>query len=180
MEDRKGRVAALKDRLSRYRQMELEIDLQLERLARFEAKYLTAEPKELTGMPPGGNPPGDKLGTYVARKEELENSIRHAVEKQRKEKQYLEGCIGYLRSAREKAILRMRYFDSCSWNDVLEAVYGKAADFDERQESYLRLLHKTHNTALENMVGIMQEREQRAKEKAEQTSPVIQPLVQGA
>ena len=67
----------------------------------------------------GGGEPGDRVGTAAVKLAELERRI-HALDSQcRAEIRVLEGRMACLR-AREKSVLRLRYFDRRTWEVVAE------------------------------------------------------------
>lgn len=67
----------------------------------------------------GGGEPGDRVGTAAVKLAELERRI-HALDNQcRAEIRVLEGRMACLR-AREKSVLRLRYFDRRTWEAVAE------------------------------------------------------------
>lgn len=135
--------------------MDLDIDFQLERLERYKARVMTAESKPLTGMPSGGGIPGDRLAEYVARKEELENRISGVVKAQQAEKNAVENGLRQVGSASERAVIRMRYFDRCSWDEVVDMMFGGNGDCCERRDSYLRRVLKIHGSALQNLAAVL-------------------------
>lgn len=145
----------VKRRLQRFREQEREIDYQMERLERYSARLTDAGGRPLTDMPPSRSGSPDRLTEYLIRIEDLENDIREKMRTQAEEKSRLENVLDRVSSARERAVIRMRYFDGCAWADILPVLYGEQEDYAERREAYLRRVHKLHGAALASMARIL-------------------------
>jgi hypothetical protein len=153
-------VAHLKDRLDSYRENEREIDNQIERLERLVSKTSGLGAQVISDMPRAHNVSDDRMAELVGQKEELEELIRAAVKEQSAERRALEGVMKFLRHSDERAVIRMRYFDRASWNEVVDLMFGGREDYLEKEESYLRRVHRIHGAALLNMAKIMEESDQ--------------------
>lgn len=147
---------AVKYRLIEYREREKDIDSQTERLDRLEMKIMSVGSPTLSDMPKSPSPPQDRTTALIADKIDLENDIRQAIAEQRKEKEAIETILRKLRHSEERAVIRMRYFDGASWNDVVDMLFGGKADFLGKEDTYLRRTHKIHGSALLNMAIIIQ------------------------
>lgn len=147
---------AVKYRLVEYREREKDIDSQTERLDRLEMKIRSVGSPTLSDMPKSPSPPQDRTTALIADKIDLENDIRQAIAEQRKEKEAIETILRKLRHSEERAVIRMRYFDGASWNDVVDMLFGGKDDFLGKEDTYLRRTHKIHGSALLNMAIIIQ------------------------
>lgn len=147
---------AVKYRLIEYREREKDIDSQTERLDRLEMKILSIGSPTLSDMPKSPSPPQDRTTALIADKIDLENDIRQAIAEQRREKEAIEVILRKLRHSEERAVIRMRYFDGASWNDVVDMLFGGKDDFLGKEDTYLRRTHKIHGSALLNMAIIIQ------------------------
>lgn len=147
---------AVKYRLIEYREREKDIDSQTERLDRLEMKIRSVGSPTLSDMPKSPSPPQDRVTALIADKIDLENDIRQAIAEQRREKEAIETILRKLRHSEERAVIRMRYFDGASWNDVVDMLFGGKDDFLGKEDTYLRRTHKIHGSALLNMAIIMQ------------------------
>ena len=147
---------AVKYRLIEYREREKDIDSQTERLDRLELKIRSVGSPTLSDMPKSPSPPQDRVTALIADKIDLENDIRQAIAEQRREKEAIETILRKLRHSEERAVIRMRYFDGASWNDVVDMLFGDKDDFLGKEDTYLRRTHKIHGSALLNMAIIMQ------------------------
>lgn len=153
-------VEAVKARLHKYRDIVKEIDTQSERLERLKVKMYGIGAQAITDMPRSPSPAHDRITDLVQQKEELEEEIREAIERQRGERDYLEGVIKHLRRSDERAVIRIRYFDCASWNDVVDLMFGDSPDLLEKEDSYLRRVFKLHGQAVNNMAKYIKENDQ--------------------
>ena len=147
---------AVKYRLIEYRERAKDIESQTERLDRLEMKILSIGSPTLSDMPKSPSPPQDRTTALIADKIDLENDIRQAIAEQRREKEEIEIILRKLRHSEERAVIRMRYFDGASWNDVVDMLFGGKDDFLGKEDTYLRRTHKIHGSALLNMAIIIQ------------------------
>ena len=111
MEETIWDVSAVKDWLIEYREKERDIDNQIERLERFTIKMTSVGAQVISGMPRASGTPGDRIGSMVGQKEELENAIRSDVRKQSDKRKVIESILAQLRRSDERAVIRMRYID---------------------------------------------------------------------
>lgn len=168
MDERKYSAKAIKERLNEYRENERDIDNQIERLERLVAKMTSTSAKPITDMPRTPGVAGDRMGVYIGQKEELENSIRAAIETQGQERSNIEGLLKTLRHSDERAVIRMRYMDQESWKAVSKMLFGNRPDYEEKEEAYLRRTHKVHGTALVDIAKALEQDEQEQKPSSEQ------------
>jgi len=157
MDDKRYNVDAIKQRLVEYRERERDIDNQIERLERFTMKMTSIGATVISDMPKAISPSHDRIADMVAQKEELERVIREDVQLQSEERQAIEEILKHLKHSDEKAVIRMRYFDGASWNDVVDMVFGGKSDFIGKEDTYLRRVHKIHGSALLNMSIYLEE-----------------------
>ena len=151
MEDKRYDVEAVKNRLIEYREREKDIDNQIERHELLSQKMISIGSPTLSNAPKGVSTSHDKIANMVAMKMELEESIHEDVRKQSEERQDIENILKHLKKSDEKAVIRMRYLDGVSWNDVVDMIFGGKEDFLGKEDTYLRRVHKIHGSALLNM-----------------------------
>lgn len=151
MEEKRYDVDAVKHRLIAYREREKDIDNQIERHELLSQKMISIGSPTLSDMPKAVSPSHDKIANMVAMKMELEESIREDVQKQSEERKEIEEILKHLKKSDEKAVIRMRYLDGVSWNDVVDMIFGGKEDFLGKEDTYLRRVHKIHGSALLNM-----------------------------
>lgn len=150
-------VSAMKRRLHDYCEAEREIDGQIERMERLAAKMTGIGSPEISDMPKAHNAAADRLADMIAQKDELDASIRAAIQRQSRERNSIEEMLAKLRRADERLVIRMRYIDGQSWGKVNDMMFGNREDFSDRQESYLRRIFRTHGQALYHMAQIVAE-----------------------
>ena len=131
MDEKQYDVAAVKRRLNRYREKERDIDTQIERLGRLETRLTGIRSPVISDMPKSHGAVDD------------------------------EDVLDTLTKSDEKAVIRVRYHDRESWSAVSKILFGKRKDFSEKEESYLRRVHKLHGAALVNLARAIEERTDR-------------------
>lgn len=151
MDEKRYDVETVKQRLVEYRERERDIDNQIERVEWLDMKMTSIGSPVISDMPKGASPSHDKIGSMIAQKEELEFCIREDIKKQENERAEIEAILKKLKHSDERAVIRMRYFDGASWNDVVDMLFGAKADFLGKEDTYLRRTHKIHGSALLNM-----------------------------
>lgn len=157
MDEKKYDVEAVKNRLVEYRERERDIDNQIERVEWLEMKMTSIGSPTISDMPKAASPSHDKIGSMIAQKEELETCIREDIKKQESERAEIEAILKKLKHSDERAVIRMRYFDGASWNDVVDMLFGAKNDFLGKEDTYLRRTHKIHGSALLNMAIYIEE-----------------------
>ena len=148
-------VQEVKQRLTDYREREKYLDMEIERLDRMEDKLTSAGSPTISDMPKAPSAVQDRMAALIAVKVDLENEISEEIKFQQKERQYIEGVVKKLRKAEEKVVIKLRYIDGQSWNDIVDILFAGKEDFIDKEDSYLRRVHKAHGMALENMAIII-------------------------
>ena len=144
-------IDTVKEWLKEYLENEKEIDSDIERLEHLVAKMTGAGAQALTGMPRSSNASTDRMADMLARKEELEESIRERVSSQSIMRKEIEAILRHLPKPEERSVIRMRYFDRSEWKEVQEMMFGSNPDFEDRFDTYERRMHKHHRSACENI-----------------------------
>lgn len=155
MEETIWDVSAVKEWLIEYREKERDIDNQIERLERFTIKMTSVGAQVISGMPRAPGTTGDRIGGLIGQKEELEVSIRSDVTKQSEKRKLIESILARLQRSDERAVIRIRYIDRENWNTVSELLFGSREDYEGKEDTYLRRVHKVHGAALQNMAQVM-------------------------
>jgi len=138
----------IKERLKEYTAMLREIDNQIERLERMEVIMTSPSGPNLSGMPRSSGNTSDRVAMQVARKMELEETIREAIEKEQQEREAIEQMIQRIKKPDERAVIRLRYFDRAGWPEICEILFAEAEDFTENTDNYMRKTFRLHGTAL--------------------------------
>lgn len=151
MDEKRYDVAAVKERLKTYSENQRDIDNQIERLERLITKMNGVGAQTISDMPRAKGVVGDRIADMVSQKDDLERVIREAIEEQSREWKRIEKILNQLRKVDERAVIRMRYHDGEGWSEVTKMLFGRKDDFEEKEETYLRRIHKIHGAALLNM-----------------------------
>lgn len=141
----------LKQWLNRYREAAHDTDNLFERLAALQYRAKAARTSKLDGMPHGSGFSEDKTGALVTQIEELKNEGQAALARSQEIYAEIEHAISLISGSRwpdKRAVCRCRYLDRMPWAEVNEVLFGSKEDFDDREESYLRRVHKLHSEAL--------------------------------
>ena len=136
-----------KERLIKYVDMLEELENQRERLLRLEHSVSSPHSPGFDGLPRAGGDP-DKIGIALSQKEMIEESIRETELTVKKEFKELEKAVRRLKKAEERMVIRLRYFDRYSWQDVAAAMFHKQKDYVDKEESYIRRVQRIHGNAL--------------------------------
>lgn len=141
-------------RFKAYRDLNREIDLQIERLEQLEAKAGSPSTPNLSGMPKGSSFQHDRMADTVARIADLRSEIDSLIAERDAEQKALEALIRRLPSADRRLVLRLRYLDSEEWEDVLFIAYGGKPDFNEKYDNYKQRVFRHHKQALAELEAI--------------------------
>lgn len=154
-EEKKHEGDAAREMLDDYVIAEEDIDREIERLEYLTSKMTGISAQVMNGMPRSSSMSTDRMADMLGRKEELEASIREAVERQAQKRKKIESIVRRLKNTEERQVIRMRYLDRTDWDEVLEIMFGSKPDFEDRFETYRRRMYRVHGTALVNMEKIM-------------------------
>lgn len=154
-EEKKHEGDAAREMLDDYVIAEEDIDREIERLEYLTSKMTGISAQVMNGMPRSSSMSTDRMADMLGRKEELEASIREAVERQAQKRKKIESIVRRLKNTEERQVIRMRYLDRTEWDEVLEIMFGSKPDFEDRFETYRRRMYRVHGTALVNMEKIM-------------------------
>lgn len=153
----------IKEKLWEYTSLLREIDNQQERLDRMIVTYGQPPGPDLSGMPRPQGGASDRVSVAVMRKMELEEKIKETVAKERRENRAIEAMIDKLADPDERAVIRLRYFDRASWDEVTSALFGGMADYIDRLDTYQRRTYRIHGRALLNLADVLEQIEPRSK-----------------
>lgn len=151
-------IEQVKEWLLRYRDTQTDVDNQLARLDEMEAKMTAPRTAQLDGMPHGGGNSIDRIGGDLARLEQLEAEVREALAEGKRIYDEIEKAVKKIKGSGwgdQRAVIRARYLDLCSWSDVAFLLFGKRADFLDKEDTYLRRCHKIHARALVALAEIL-------------------------
>lgn len=152
---KKCSVQPIKSRLMLYRDMETEIDNQIERIDILAIRMRSLQSPIMSDMPKAPHSTGDRLASFVAQKDELERKIHSLIEHQAEERKWVNSVLEKLESPNERAVIQLRYLEVCSWDEVARALFGRNEDYLDRKDSYVRRTTMIHGRALVNMALVL-------------------------
>lgn len=82
---------------------------------------------------------------------QLQEDIKELRTKETEQAAAIEDVLKRMDSDSEVQIIRMRYMDALSWNEIVKIKYGKKQDFEERKDTYTRRVFSEHSRALSKM-----------------------------
>ena len=129
-------IFAIKQRLEDYRSDDREIENQIERLERLNAKMKDVGAQQITDMPRSPSPVRDRMADYISQKDYLTETINGLLAKHKKDRIEIQRVIGHLKNPDERAVVQMRYIDIASWNEVVDMMFGGKKDFVGKEDTY--------------------------------------------
>lgn len=148
-------IEDVRNRLNAYRDKNQDIDNQIERLERLEARIYGLGSQIVSDMPRSGSRSTDRMADMQSQKEELEAEIKEAVEEQAQERGFFENAMKSIRKADEKGVIRMRYFDGYEWEEVCLMIFGRKADYEGKEDTYLRRTFQLRKNAIKHIAEFM-------------------------
>jgi hypothetical protein len=152
-------VNELKSALVDFLNLAQEIRNQRERYEEMLAGLGTVGSPELSDIPKGPPRPGDKIGAIIVRVEKLRDELAGLEARQLEFEESLEAVLGHIKKPDERKIIRLRYIDGKSWNDIAKRFYaarGEKVTMTNR-DSCKRLVQKIHGSALVHIVDVCEE-----------------------
>lgn len=144
----------IKKKLEHYTTYQRRIDNLIERLEYLEATMGSPSTPNLSGEPSGGGDGTSKTERQVLKKLELEQQIRDMIAGEEREHKELEALISLMGKPDEQTVIEMRYLDGAKWWAISAALYGNEADYDEREQRYLKRTFKIHGSALQSLAKV--------------------------
>ena len=170
MEEKRYDIETVKARLYDYRESARDLETQQERLEKLKSKMIGMGAQVLTDMPKAHNQGADRLADLIQQKDEIEANISGLVEYRRKERRFIESIVRHMKKSDERSVIRVRYIDNESGNDVVDVIFGGREDLLEKADIYLRRVYKLHGEALVEMAKYIEDHGLvwEARDKAEQ------------
>lgn len=133
-------------------------ELTEERLAALQSRAESARTASISGLPHAAGETVDRVGVIVAQIEELTAENARLWKRVNELRQGREAAIKQIHGhgwPEQRAVLRLRYIDLETWNDLTFALFGSKKDYGEREDSYLRRAYKLHGKALYELAQIV-------------------------
>ena len=148
---------SIKDYFLQYRELMRENEMLLQRLDHAKMKEYSINSTKLDGMPHSKSG-DDKMASSVSTVLLLEEKARDVAKKAQKLYSDIDEIICLINGkgyADKRTVLQVRYLDCMSWNDVTDSLFGNKDDFLEKEDTYLRRIHKIHVEALQELSEIL-------------------------
>ncbi len=152
-------VDYVKQWLSRYSENEAQLGTTIERLEALRSRLKSPGSPTLSGMPHGGGYEGDQIGRMLGQIERLEEIAQEQLEKSRLLYAEINNTIDQITGRKWpglRVVLKMRYLDGFSWEEINKILWGKKPDFDDRTESYMRRAFRLYSEALAAIIPVLQ------------------------
>lgn len=133
-----------------------EYQQEVQRLEEYSGKTGPLTSVDLDGMPHAVGVHSDRTASWVMRKSLLEESISELVTTIVEEERQIESIVRQLHRAKEKTVIRLRYINGLSWDDITFFFYGDKPDYCEQVDWYKMKVLRVHGVALKNMLKIQQ------------------------
>ena len=138
-----------KQRLTNYIFLKMEVEHQLERIARMrnEEKFPAMRESDGSQHTPGT---GDRMERAIIRRMEYEDEVADQLNESIAEMRKIERAVNSLANIQEREVLRLRYLDGSgcrhmSWPEVAMAMYR------DNDEKHKQAVYRIHGRALKNI-----------------------------
>lgn len=138
-----------KQRLSQYIFLKMEVEHQLERIARMrnEEKFPTMRESDGSQHTQGT---GDRMERAIIRRMEYEEKVADQLNEAMTEMEAIERAVDSLLNIQEREVLRLRYIDGSgcrhmSWPEVAMAMYR------DNDEKHKQAVYRIHGRALQSI-----------------------------
>lgn len=155
--------------LQSYRDLEREIDNQIERVEVIDQRINSVGSPNMSDMPKNPSPAGDRLALMIAEKLDEEEKLRVMITEAKVRRDLLTeivSCINGKAGPDKKYVVLMKYIDCQGWDKITEALFGAADDFDDRRDAYTRRVFRLHKHALNDIDDIINKRGYKDRLKA--------------
>lgn len=103
---------------------------------------------------PTTNMPGDPTGDIAQKIIDIQKKLDELRDQEKKEERMIESKISLLLDPYERQIIRLRYFDCHSWENIVKIMFSERNDFNEQKDAYQRRVFRIHGRALQNLLRI--------------------------
>lgn len=145
-----------KDFLKQHFEMINEYQQEVQRLEEYKYGAHMQSTANIDGMPRATGMHSDKTALWVVQKELLEENVAEMQCALNEHERQIENVVRKLGRAKEKTVIRLRYINGLSWDEITFFFYGDENDYCEQVEWYKLKVQRVHGTALKNMLKIQQ------------------------
>lgn len=145
---------SVKEWLQAYQHGEKELEDMEDRLLTLRSRMTGVPAQELSDMPRPPSSPKDRMTEYVIQIDMLERAIQHQKELQKKCRDSIMDVTENLRKPEARDLIRYRYLDGYEWADIMQKLYGRQKDLNQRENAYRRKMYRLHQSALKELARI--------------------------
>lgn len=149
--DGKEKLWMMKERLFKYRDLNREIDNEIERLEALERRASSPSSPSMSSMPKSPSPIKDRMADTISMIVDLQNELKVLIEQRDAERCNIEALVKKLKKADERAVIRMRYINLEEWEDIQMMLFGFHEDYLNRYDNYKQRMFRLHNSAIVNL-----------------------------
>jgi hypothetical protein len=117
----------------------------------------------------------DKIPMAIIRLEKLEKSMERKQDEANKIYDEIDETISRIQgkgASGERELLRMRYLDLMSLKEINEVLFGREADFLEREESFRKRTFIIHKKALQSLGELLPDCEEIEEKRGEKQNEI--------
>lgn len=147
-----------KDFLKIHAEHRSELEDELRRYEMMNGNTFYRSPSDIDGMPHALGGSSDKMADAVIRKTDSSTFIGALKEQIKKEEAEIEAVLALLPKAKQKTVIRVKYYNLYDWDDVAMFMFGDKSDYSRNTEKYKEKAQRIHGTALANMKKVQEEK----------------------
>lgn len=119
--------------------------------------YYGKSPSDINGMPNGSSEYQSKTESSAIRRCDTESYIGNLEQEIKEETRRIDELIKILPTAKEKYVIRLKYYQCLEWDDITDWMYGNVSGYCRNTEQYKQKAMKIHGIALSKMVAYQAE-----------------------
>lgn len=128
-----------------------ELEDELRRYELMNGVSFYRSPANNDGMPHASGGISDPTANAIIKELDSSGLIAYLERTIRKEETEIEAVLALLPKARQKTVIRIKYYQRYDWDDVAVFMYGDKVDYSRNPEKYKIKAQKIHGAALANM-----------------------------
>lgn len=113
-------------------------------------------PSNIDGMPHAVGGASDKMADAIIKLTDSNTRIHYLDVQVKEEEQAIEKVLCHLPAARQKTVIRIKYYHGYDWDDVALFMFGDKSDYVTNSDKYKYKAQKIHGTALANMKKVQE------------------------
>ena len=134
-----------------------ELEDELRRYELMNGVSFYRSPADNDGMPHASGGISDTTANAIIKQLDSSNLINYLEKTIRQEEAEIEAVLALIPKARQKTVIRIKYYQRYDWDDVALFMYGDKMDYVRNAEKYKTKAQKIHGAALANMKRVQEE-----------------------